>query len=105
MAMVSEADPERHVRSPSTSVPFPRIIQLTSYVYVPYQDRTAGNETGLATSRDVLDRDKRTCVYCGEGWRDHRRSRHAALARRPQQLGEPRRLLHGLQPEQGRSEA
>ncbi len=66
MAMVYEADPERTVRSPSTSVPFPRVIQLTKYVYVPFMNRRAGDVGALATNRDILDRDKHTCVYCGK---------------------------------------
>jgi hypothetical protein len=65
MAQIYEADPERTVRSPSTTVPFPRIILMTRYVYVPFHARNAGDVTDLATNRDILDRDKHTCVYCG----------------------------------------
>jgi hypothetical protein len=65
MAQVYEADPERTVRSPSTTVPFPRVILLTKYVYVPHANRRDGDVTDLATTRDILDRDKHTCVYCG----------------------------------------
>lgn len=70
MAQVYEADPERTVRSPSTTVPFPRVILLTKYVYVPWGNRVHDDVTSLATNRDILDRDKHTCVYCGKGQRD-----------------------------------
>ncbi len=66
MALCFEADPERTVRSPSTQIPFPRVIQLTRYVYVPWENRPHGDVSDLATKRDVLDRDKHTCVYCGK---------------------------------------
>ena len=66
LAQIYEADPKRSVHSPSVTVPFPRVIQLSRYLYVPYMDRRALlDDGGLATKRGVLDRDKRTCVYCG----------------------------------------
>lgn len=65
MAVMFEADPDRSVRSPSTEVPFPRVIQLTKYVYVPWESRVQADVSDLASKRDILDRDKHTCVYCG----------------------------------------
>ncbi len=65
-AFCHESDPQQSVRSPSVSVPFPRIIQLSRYVYVPYDDRGLLDVGHFATKRGILDRDKQTCVYCGK---------------------------------------
>lgn len=70
MALMYEADPERSVRSPSRQIPFPRVIQLTRYVYVPYESRPREDVSDLASRRDILDRDKHTCVYCGKAGAD-----------------------------------
>lgn len=66
-AVIFEADPDREVRSPSTSVPFPRIIRLTRWHYARYSDRVVMlTDPGVfATPKDILDRDSRTCAYCG----------------------------------------
>ena len=66
LAFCYEADPERTVRSPSLTVPFPRILQLSRYVYVPYEDRGLLDVGHFATKRGILSRDKHTCVYCGK---------------------------------------
>ncbi len=102
MAQVYEADPERTVRSPSTTVPFPRIILLTKYVYVPFHNRSIGDVTGLATNRDILDRDKHTCVYCGKAGAttvDHVMPQSRGGARSWEKA---RGLLPTVQPRQGR---
>lgn len=64
-ADVVMADPDRQVRSPSMSVAFPRVVRLRRWVYVKHFERPDPFEGGLATKKGVLDRDKRTCVYCG----------------------------------------
>lgn len=64
-AEIHEADPERTVRSPSTEIPFPRVIRMIRWVYVKYHERGSLYDGGLATKRGVLERDKHTCVYCG----------------------------------------
>lgn len=65
-ADVIVADPEREVRSPSTAVPFPRVVRLRRWVYVKYFDRPDPFEGGFATNRGVLLRDSYICVYCGK---------------------------------------
>lgn len=67
LARMYEADPDRTVNSPSCSVPFPRVIELTRYLYIPYHARTRLEKDQLATKRGVMDRDKHQCVYCGLG--------------------------------------
>ncbi|GAB7193627.1 HNH endonuclease [Kineococcus sp. NUM-3379] len=62
VAVVHEAEPERLVRSPSTSVPWPRAVRLTRWVHVP---ATPARRSALASRRAVLERDRHTCVYCG----------------------------------------
>lgn len=64
-AEIHEADPERTVRSPSTSVAFPRVIRLLRWVYVKFNAKGLLDVGTLATKRGVLARDKHTCVYCG----------------------------------------
>lgn len=65
-AEIHEADPERQVRSPSCVVEFPRVIRLLRWVYVKFTEKGLLDVGNLATKRGVLDRDKRTCVYCGK---------------------------------------
>ena len=65
LAVVHEADPDRLVRSPTTAVPWPRAIRLTRWVHVRYTPPRRGAQGGLATRRAILERDQRTCVYCG----------------------------------------
>jgi len=64
-AIMFEADPDRKVRSPSMEMDWPRIISLTRYVYVPYESRAGGDISSFATKKDILDRDRRTCAFCG----------------------------------------
>lgn len=64
-AVIVEGDPERTVRSPSMEIPFPRVIRLVRWVYVKYI-RAVSFEGGIATRKAVLNRDKHTCVYCGQ---------------------------------------
>ena len=65
-ATMFEADPDRMVRSPSMEIEWPRIISLTRYVYVPFAARTRGDVSDFATKKDILDRDRRTCAFCGK---------------------------------------
>jgi len=64
LAVMHEADPEKAVHSPSTTVAFPRVIRMTRWVYVKYRDRSHYHDGGVATRHGVLNRDKHTCVYC-----------------------------------------
>lgn len=65
-AVMFEADPDRKVRSPSVEMEWPRIIALTRYVYVPWVARATRDISSFATKKDILDRDRRTCAYCGK---------------------------------------
>lgn len=65
-ARMFEADPERVVHSPSVSIPHPRIIELTNYLYLPFQRRPRLDVDDVATKHGVLSRDRYQCAYCGE---------------------------------------
>ncbi len=62
-AEVLEAHPERKIRSPSTTLPYPVVIRLVSYVRVP---RFTSRKI---TRRALFTRDANTCQYCGCGTR------------------------------------
>jgi len=64
-AKMFEADPDRKVHSPNREFDWPRIIFLTRYHYVPWEARMKGDVSGFATRRDILDRDRRNCAFCG----------------------------------------
>jgi len=55
---VVEIDPDRKLRSPSTTMAYPSILRLRHYVRVP--DRHA-----TWSRRAVFSRDGYTCQYCG----------------------------------------
>lgn len=58
-AEVLEADPERVLRSPSTTLPRPIVIRLVHYVRIPrFTSRRI-------TRRALFARDDHTCQYCG----------------------------------------
>ncbi|MGI9117351.1 MAG: HNH endonuclease [Gaiellales bacterium] len=58
-AEVLEADPDRVLRSPSTTLPHPIVIRLVAYVRVPrFTSRRI-------TRRALFARDEHTCQYCG----------------------------------------
>lgn len=62
----ADPDPDKVVRSPSTTVRFPRIIRLTRWLYVPhYEDMQDLGGAGFATRHAILARDGRICIYCG----------------------------------------
>lgn len=58
-AEVLEADPDRQIRSPSTTLPYPTVIRLVEYVRVP---RFTARRI---TRRALFARDAHTCQYCG----------------------------------------
>ena len=62
-AEILEADPGRFFRSPRTELPFPTVIRLVRFVYVPRRFRRQVTNTFL------FARDEYTCQYCGR----HRR--------------------------------
>ena len=64
-ATMFKADPTRLVRSQYLAIEWPKIIALTRYVYRPYSARLQ-DPSGFATSKDILDRDRRLCAYCGK---------------------------------------
>ncbi len=58
-AEVLEVDPDREIRSPSTTLPHPVVIRLVSYVRVPrFTSRRI-------TRRALFARDEHACQYCG----------------------------------------
>lgn len=65
-AVSFEDDPDRVIRSQHLSIPWPRIIALTRYVYVPFDSRVKRDMSSFATRKDILDRDRYTCGYCGK---------------------------------------
>lgn len=64
-AVMFESDPTRMVRSPSMAIEWPRIIAMTRYVYLPHDVRMTDDAAGFATRRDILERDRYCCAYCG----------------------------------------
>jgi 5-methylcytosine-specific restriction endonuclease McrA len=58
-AEVLEADPDRAIRSPSTTLPHPIVIRLVSYVRVPHFT------SRRITRRALFARDAHACQYCG----------------------------------------
>ena len=58
-AELVEAAPERVLRSPSRSEPFPSVLRLRRYVNVPQRGATWSR-------RGVLLRDRHACQYCGK---------------------------------------
>ncbi|KXO98376.1 Uncharacterized protein conserved in bacteria (plasmid) [Tsukamurella tyrosinosolvens] len=52
--------PPRVVRSPSVQIEVPKSLMLARYIHVPYR-----RDPDFATRAEILDRDKRTCAYCG----------------------------------------
>ena len=58
-AEVLEADPDRMLRSPSTTLPHPIVIRLVQYVRIPrFTSRRI-------TRRALFARDGHACQYCG----------------------------------------
>ena len=62
-AEVIEAHPERTIRSPSTTLPYPLVIRLVAYVRRP---RLTARRI---TRRALFARDDNCCQYCGSGLR------------------------------------
>lgn len=58
-AEILEVDAERAFRSPRTELPFPTVIRLVRFVYVPRRFRRQVTNTFL------FARDEYTCQYCG----------------------------------------
>lgn len=61
--VVLRAEPDRFVHSAHLTLPWPTIVALKRYVLVPHDVR--GADSDLATRAQILDRDRRTCAYCG----------------------------------------
>jgi len=62
-AHIVEAHNSRHIRSQNVTLPEPKVVQLTRYVYVKWVE----NKTPLKPSKaHVLARDQHVCAYCGE---------------------------------------
>jgi 5-methylcytosine-specific restriction endonuclease McrA len=61
--VVLRAEPDRFVHSAHLTMPWPTIVALRRYVLVPHDVRRAESE--LATRAQILERDHRTCAYCG----------------------------------------
>lgn len=55
---IIEVVPDKQLRSPSTTQPFPSVIRLRYYVKVPRRKM-------VWSRRGVFARDQYTCVYCG----------------------------------------
>lgn len=51
------------VRSQHVTVPLPSVVQLTKYVFVKF--KRSADEHSRVTFPAILERDKRTCGYCG----------------------------------------
>jgi len=63
-AFVHTQEGDRIVHSAGgLEVPWPAVVQLNRYVYVPFTQRI--DTTSSASFGAVLDRDRRTCIYCG----------------------------------------
>ena len=61
-AFVVRADPNRILRSPSTTMTFPLWVALTNWVHKPYREPKVED---IAIRRAVLNRDGWCCAYCG----------------------------------------
>ena len=96
-ADVIEAD-GTELRSPSLVLPSPLVIRLRYMVKVPFHRRTA------LSRRAVFARDDYRCQYCGAHGRLDR-PRHAPVARRRARVGERRRRVPAVQPDQARPHA
>lgn len=59
---VVRAEPDKFVRSRHLTLPWPNIVALKKYVLIP---RDLRSNPDLASRGEVLQRDKRTCAYCG----------------------------------------
>lgn len=57
-AEIVESHPEKVLRTPSRSYPWPTVIRLTRYVKVPYKNVPL-------TRLNIFRRDGFRCVYCG----------------------------------------
>ena len=79
----------------------PCVIRLIRYIRIPRDVHRR-----KITRKAVLARDAWTCQYCGrQAHRPHRRPRDPAQPRRPVGVGEHRRLVRPLQPEEGEPHA
>ena len=92
---LAHAEEQSHhkLRSPSAAMPLPTVIRLIEYRRIPQQSRALSR-------KNILMRDHYTCQYCGNAGRRQRpdaRPRAAALPRRLELLGKPRRRLPPLQ--------
>ena len=61
-AVIVESVPGATIRSAEADFPLPRVVQFREMVRVPYRFRAAA-----WSRRGVLERDNRTCAYCGRG--------------------------------------
>ena len=87
------ANYDHAVRSPSFEMKLPSVVSLKTFVKP---------STHPAFTRfNVFLRDRFACQYCGSRRRPDLRSSGAALARRPDHLGQCRRRLFALQSAQG----
>lgn len=59
--IVERHSPAVHVHSPSLTVELPASVVLKSYAYRPY----TRPETRFAHRDRIMERDRRTCAYCG----------------------------------------
>lgn len=65
LADIVSADETRQVRSAYMSIPWPLVVQLRKYVFVPYVGH-GGDPVDRATRSAILSRDALTCGYCGK---------------------------------------
>jgi 5-methylcytosine-specific restriction endonuclease McrA len=59
---VVQAEADRFVRSRHLTLPWPTIVVLRRYVLVPHDLRA---DPEFASRAQILERDRRTCAYCG----------------------------------------
>ena len=85
--IVSEYD--RSVRSPTFEMKLPSVVSLKTYIRPALYP--------AFTRFNVFLRDRFSCQYCGDERGPHLRSSRAALARRPDALGQCGRGLRALQ--------
>ena len=78
------------------AIAMPSVIRLIEYRRIPHQTRALSR-------KNILLRDRNSCQYCGVVLppASSRSTTCSAIARRSLHLGEPRRLLPHLQPQQG----
>jgi hypothetical protein len=89
---VAQAEETNHteVHSTQKAIQVPSVIRLLSYRHIPQQSRALSR-------KNILLRDRNTCQFCVSRVGIDARSRSAAFAWRPFDMGKPRSVLLRLQ--------